>query len=120
MYIFSYKLAIRDCTSSLKLDNTYVKSYQRRSAAYIALKMYDEAIKDLNKILKLEPSNKQAKHDLEVVNNKIKQVGKTLNVNVFCNNYFYFIRIQYKRMIILNYPKKQIRLITYKILDQIY
>lgn len=82
---FSYKLAICDCTSSLKLDNTYVKSYQRRSAAYIALGMYDEAIKDLNKILKLEPSNKQAKIDIEVVNNKIKQVSKNFNVNVFCN-----------------------------------
>lgn len=47
--------------------------------------MYDEAIKDLNKILKLEPNNKQAKLDIEVVNNKIKQVGKNFNVNVFCN-----------------------------------
>lgn len=82
---FSYKLAIQDCTTSLKLDSTYVKSYQRRSASYIALGMYDEAIKDLNKILKLEPNNKQAKLDIEVVNNKIKQVGKNFNVNVFCN-----------------------------------
>lgn len=47
--------------------------------------MYDEAIKDLNKILKLEPSNKQAKLDIEIVNNKIKQVGKNLNHNGLYN-----------------------------------
>lgn len=40
----------------------------------MALKIYDKAIKDLNEILKLEPNNKQAKMDLEVANNKIKQV----------------------------------------------
>lgn len=36
--------------------------------------MYSEAINDLKAVLKLEPNNKQAKIDLEVVNNKIKQV----------------------------------------------
>jgi len=67
-----FKLAVNDCTSSLKLDITYVKSYQRRSAAYIALEMYNEAKQDLNKVLKLEPNNKQAKIDLELLNQKIK------------------------------------------------
>lgn len=56
------------------MDNTYVKAYQRRSAAYIALRKYNEAKTDLNKILELEPNNKQAKFDIEVVNNKTKQV----------------------------------------------
>lgn len=71
-----FKLAINDCTSSIKLDNTYVKTYQRRSAAYMALGMYNEAKKDINEVIKLEPNNKQAKHDIEVINNKIKQVGR--------------------------------------------
>jgi len=77
-----FKLAISDCTYSLKLDITYVKAYQRRSAAYMAIKMYDEAIKDLNEILKLEPNNKQAKMDLEVANNKIKQVAVQKNSDI--------------------------------------
>ncbi|XP_060843062.1 RNA polymerase II-associated protein 3 [Rhopalosiphum padi] len=68
-----FKLAIIDCTSSLELDSTYVKTYQRRSSAYLALGMYNEAKKDLLNVLKLEPNNKQAKSDLEVVNNKFKQ-----------------------------------------------
>lgn len=40
----------------------------------MALGMYNDAKNDLNEILKLEPNNKQAKLDMEVVNNKIKQV----------------------------------------------
>jgi len=40
----------------------------------MAIKMYSEAINDLKEVLKLEPNNKQANIDLEVVNNKIKQV----------------------------------------------
>lgn len=42
----------------------------------MALGMFNESKKDLNEILKLEPNNKQAKFDIEVVNKKIKQVSK--------------------------------------------
>lgn len=65
-------MTINDCTSSLELDSTYVKTYQRRSAAYMALEMYNEAKKDLYSILKLEPNNKKAKIDIEIINSKIK------------------------------------------------
>lgn len=41
--------------------------------------MYFEAKNDLNKILELEPKNKQAKLDLEVLNNKTKQVRKYIS-----------------------------------------
>lgn len=74
MIFHRFKSAISDCTSSLKLDNTYVKAYQRRSAAYISLGMYNEAKKDLNEVLKLEPNNKQAKLDTKLVNSKLQQV----------------------------------------------
>jgi len=80
-FFYRFKLAIIDCTSSLELDKTYVKAFQRRSAAYMALGMYNEAKKDIQDILKLEPNNKQAKVDIEVVNNKIKQVGGICHIN---------------------------------------
>jgi len=82
---YRFKLAITDCTSSLTLDSTYVKAYQRRSAAYIALGMYNEAKKDIHGVLKLEPNNKQAKLDIEVVNNKIKQVVGKFHICAFTN-----------------------------------
>ncbi|KAL5232736.1 hypothetical protein ACI65C_000146 [Semiaphis heraclei] len=81
-----FKLAIIDCTSSLELDHTYVKAFQRRSAAYMALGMYDEARRDIQDILKLEPNNKQAKLDIEVVNNKTKQGEKQKISDIKCQN----------------------------------
>jgi len=47
--------------------------------------MYNEAKKDLLNVLKLEPNNKQAKSDLEVVNNKFKQVGKKFHFYALTN-----------------------------------
>lgn len=41
----------------------------------MALGMLNEAKKDLNEVLRQEPNNKQAKIEIEVVNNKIIQVG---------------------------------------------
>lgn len=79
-FFYRFKLAIIDCTSSLELDRSYVKAYQRRSAAYMALGMYNEAKKDIKDVLKLEPNNKQAKADMEVVYNKIKQVGGIFHI----------------------------------------
>lgn len=49
----------------------------------MALGMYNEAKKDIQDILKLEPNNKQAKLDIEVVNNKTKQVGRIVHVCAF-------------------------------------
>lgn len=83
---YRFNHAITDCSSSLKLDNSYVKAYQRRCSAYISLEMYNEAKKDLNEILKLEPNNKQAKLDIEVVNKKIQKVSKINYSNCFFNS----------------------------------
>ncbi|XP_050436957.1 RNA polymerase II-associated protein 3-like [Adelges cooleyi] len=63
-----FKKAISDCFLSLKLDNTYVKAYQRRSAAYTSLNMYTEAKSDLYEVIKLEPNNKEAKLEIEKLN----------------------------------------------------
>jgi len=84
-FFYRFKLAIIDCTSSLKLDCTYVKAFQRRSAAYMALGMFNEAKKDIQNVLKLEPNNKQAKVDIEVVNKKIKQVVGIIFVLLLIN-----------------------------------
>lgn len=46
----------------------------------MALGMYNEAKKDIKDVLKLEPNNKQAKADMEVVYNKIKQVGGIFHI----------------------------------------
>ncbi|CAL7948476.1 unnamed protein product [Xylocopa violacea] len=61
-----------DCSAAIQLDGTYVKAYHRRATARMNLKQYKEARKDLEKVLKLEPSNKEAKLLLNQIENKIK------------------------------------------------
>uniref|UniRef100_A0A8D8QR02 RNA polymerase II-associated protein 3 n=1 Tax=Cacopsylla melanoneura TaxID=428564 RepID=A0A8D8QR02_9HEMI len=66
-----------DCTCSIRLDNTYVKAYQRRAAARRALNQFEEARKDTLKVLTLEPNNKQAEIELEELNRKLNIPSKT-------------------------------------------
>jgi len=59
-----HKEAEADCTLAVSLDPTYVKAYQRRATARASLKDFAGAVKDFEKVLTLEPSNKQAKAEV--------------------------------------------------------
>lgn len=61
-----------DCSAAVQLDESYVKAYHRRATARMNLKQYKEAKHDLEKVLKLEPSNKEAKLLLNQIESKIK------------------------------------------------
>lgn len=54
-----------DCTSSIALDPMYVKAYLRRATARAGMGKMEEAVADFNRVLDLEPSNKQAKTEIE-------------------------------------------------------
>lgn len=69
---FSFHSAESDCSAAIQLDENYVKAYHRRATARINLKQYKEAKQDIEKILKLEPSSKEAKSLLVQIENKIK------------------------------------------------
>lgn len=62
-----------DCTAAIKLDETYVKAYHRRASARIGLKRYKDAVQDLEKILELEPANKEAAALLKQIQTKIEK-----------------------------------------------
>ena len=49
-----------DCTTAIKLNEKYIKAYHRRASARMELKRYNDALKDIEVVLKLEPSNKEA------------------------------------------------------------
>lgn len=66
-FIFRYEEAERDCSLSLKLDQTYVKALHRRAAARIELKKYEHAENDLLQVLQYEPKNAESKKQLEKV-----------------------------------------------------
>lgn len=57
----NFYCAESDCSAAIQLDETYIKAYHRRATARIELKQYKEAKQDADKILKLEPSNKEVK-----------------------------------------------------------
>eukprot|EP00742_Colponemidia_sp_Colp-10_P003044 GILJ01003247.1.p1 GENE.GILJ01003247.1~~GILJ01003247.1.p1 ORF type:complete len:224 (+),score=37.99 GILJ01003247.1:90-674(+) len=86
-------LAIESCTKSVEFDETYVKSYIRRAGAYEKKEQYAEALKDVNKILELEPGrpdmvkwaaelDKKQKEkfekDKDEMIGKLKDLGNTL------------------------------------------
>lgn len=52
---------------ALSLDPLYAKAYLRRISARIGLKKNDEAKADCQKVLQLEPQNKKAKSDLDLI-----------------------------------------------------
>lgn len=78
----SFEEAEKDCTLSLKLDNTYVKAYQRRAAAREALNQLDYAEFDLSRVLELEPKNKESKEALEKLRKKLGKSDKVSNYNI--------------------------------------
>eukprot|EP00027_Filamoeba_sp_ATCC50430_P018389 CAMPEP_0168575960 /NCGR_PEP_ID=MMETSP0413-20121227/19980_1 /TAXON_ID=136452 /ORGANISM="Filamoeba nolandi, Strain NC-AS-23-1" /LENGTH=413 /DNA_ID=CAMNT_0008609579 /DNA_START=21 /DNA_END=1262 /DNA_ORIENTATION=+ len=59
-----FQKAEDDCTSSIELDNKYIKAYARRGSARIGLKKHAEAKEDFEFVLKLEPNNKAALDEL--------------------------------------------------------
>ena len=64
-----YGAAEVDCNLSIQLDPTYTKSYHRRATARAKLGKLEEARKDFEHLLKLEPQSKLAQVEL----NKLEQ-----------------------------------------------
>uniref|UniRef100_A0A0B7ALH0 RNA polymerase II-associated protein 3 n=1 Tax=Arion vulgaris TaxID=1028688 RepID=A0A0B7ALH0_9EUPU len=62
-----------DCTVSISLDPMYVKAYLRRATARTGMLKFDEAIADYNRVLDLEPSNKQAQSEIERLQKELKR-----------------------------------------------
>lgn len=83
MLYHSVYSAEADCSSAIQLDETYVKAYHRRATARMELKQYKEAKEDIEKILVLEPSNKEAKVLFSQINKRLE------NLKV-CILYLYF------------------------------
>lgn len=72
MTFFSFYAAESDSSAAIQLDDSYVKAYHRRATARMNIKQHKEAKRDLEKVLILEPSNKEAKLLLNQIENKLK------------------------------------------------
>ncbi|XP_033728700.1 dnaJ homolog subfamily C member 7-like isoform X1 [Pecten maximus] len=76
--------AIADCTRAVDLDDTYLKAYLRRAKCYMDSEQYDEAVRDYEKIFKLDKSqeNKRSLQEakLELKKSKRKDYYKILGI----------------------------------------
>jgi tetratricopeptide (TPR) repeat protein len=70
-----YKEALDDATTATELDSQYAKAFYRKAVAHIALDQYREAHSTLDKGLKLAPSDK----DLKAQMNKVEKEMDRLN-----------------------------------------
>ena len=101
--------ALHDINNSIKLNNNYWKSYQRRANINIKLKCLEEAKEDLNKVLELDPTNIEARNLLNEIfkeekkNNK-KDLYKILEVNK--NSNAEEIRKSFKKLVLKWHPDK--------------
>ncbi|NXH85965.1 RPAP3 protein, partial [Edolisoma coerulescens] len=62
-----FSVAESDCNLALALDKTYIKAYARRGAARFALKNFQGAKEDYEKVLELDANNFEAKNELKKI-----------------------------------------------------
>ncbi|NXA33699.1 RPAP3 protein, partial [Eudromia elegans] len=62
-----YSVAESDCNLALALDKNYTKAYARRGAARFALKNFQGAKEDYEKVLELDADNYDAKNELKKI-----------------------------------------------------
>lgn len=69
------KEAIEACTAALELDENYVKALLRRAKCYSDLSEFEEAVKDYEKLYKIDKSkeNKQLLHQAKIALKKSKR-----------------------------------------------
>ncbi|XP_006190374.1 RNA polymerase II-associated protein 3 [Camelus dromedarius] len=63
-----FAVAESDCNLAVALNRSYTKAYARRGAARFALQKLEDAKKDYEKVLELEPDNFEATNELRKIN----------------------------------------------------
>ncbi|XP_076447781.1 RNA polymerase II-associated protein 3-like [Babylonia areolata] len=68
-----YAAAELDCSTAIMLDPLYVKAYLRRAAARVGLQHLAPALEDYERVLQLEPNNKQAQTEVDRLKKDIQR-----------------------------------------------
>lgn len=77
---------MKECEKALQIDKKSVKALFRRGKARVAVEDLDKARDDFEHVLKLDPGNKEARQQLQLVNKKIRQhtaKEKSIYANMF-------------------------------------
>lgn len=65
--------AIADCTSAITLDDSYLKAYLRRAKCYMELEKYEDAIRDYERLHRMDRSNFEYRQLLSQAKNELKK-----------------------------------------------
>ena len=95
----------------MKLDEKYLKAFVRRGRSYLELEKYEEAVRDLEQVNKLEPGNHEyrqllATAKLELKKSKRKDYYKILGVQRSANEDE--IKKAYRKRALVHHPGKKI------------
>ncbi|XP_053209207.1 serine/threonine-protein phosphatase 5-like [Panonychus citri] len=80
----NFGYALSDATKAIECDPNYVKGYYRRAAAHMALGKYRESLKDFEHILRINPSNKEARLRLNECKRLIRKQAFEKAISVDC------------------------------------
>lgn len=76
------KLAIKDCTKAIELNPSYLKPLLKRACLYKETKNLDEALKDYQRVLELDPSIGEARHACMTLPDEIKERNEKLQAEM--------------------------------------
>lgn len=74
--------ALSDASKAIELDNTYIKGYYRRAAAYMSLGKFKEALKHYEIVTKARPNDKDAKLKYTECNKIVKKIAFETAISV--------------------------------------
>eukprot|EP01025_Chloroclados_australasicus_P035533 TRINITY_DN36192_c0_g1_i1.p2 TRINITY_DN36192_c0_g1~~TRINITY_DN36192_c0_g1_i1.p2 ORF type:complete len:144 (-),score=22.01 TRINITY_DN36192_c0_g1_i1:5-436(-) len=68
----NYKEAITACTEAIERDEEYIKAYKRRATCYTQENNHEEAVRDLQQVKQMDPTDRESANELRAAKKRLK------------------------------------------------